>query len=92
MLLFCCPNNMSGCDRIIVPLERVYEIYSFGCDIYVNYDNGELVETEGKFLKKIESIKMTFDSADDANKIFRQFYKACSVNAGAFYFGNEKKN
>lgn len=96
MLLFIDPKNFY-ISKLVVPMARVYEICGGECEIIVNYDSGELVEVDGKFEKKIESVKIVYDSHDEVNKIFRQFYKAVSNGSNAFYFGNtgnsdEKKN
>lgn len=75
-------------EKIIIPLSRMFEIMSSGCSVVINYDSGEVIETEHGYIKKIETIKITLDSPDDVDKIIRQFYKACNNNAGAFYFGD----
>lgn len=92
MLLFTKPNNMAA-SRVIIPLSRVFDIYATDCSININYDSGEMVEVAGKFEKKIETVRVTFDTPDEVDKIFRQFYKAINANNNAFYIGNdEKKN
>ena len=91
MLLFTKPNNMAA-SRVIIPLSRVFDIYATDCSININYDSGEMVEVAGKFEKKIETVRVTFDSADEVDKIFRQFYKAVNANSRAFYIANDSKN
>ncbi len=90
MLLFTKPNNMAA-SRVIIPLSRVFDIYATDCAININYDSGEFVEVAGKFEKKIETVRVTFDSADAVDKICRQFYKALNANNRAFYFGDNNK-
>lgn len=82
MLLFTGEKN-----KIIIPLDRVYSIITVDCKIVINYDGGDLINVEGQITKKIETIRMLFDSTDEVDKNIRNFYKACSNNAGAFYFG-----
>ncbi len=90
MLLFTKPNNMAA-NRVIIPLSRVFDIYATDCSININYDSGEFVEVAGKFEKKIETVRVTFDSADEVDKLFRQFYKAVNSNSHAFYIANDAK-
>lgn len=77
--------------QAIIPSSRVYDIFAVDCRININYDGGELIEVEGTFQKKVETISVRFDSEDDVNKILRQFYKACNAGARAFFFGNDSK-
>ena len=86
MMLFCKPSNMVS-NRVIIPLNRVYDIYCLDVSLSINYDSGELVEVEGTFQKKLESVRITFESADELDKIVRQFYKALNSGSNAFYFG-----
>lgn len=71
----------------VIPLNRVFDIWSAGNTLSINYDSGELIEIEGTYQKKVESVKVTFETDDDVNKALRQFYKACNAGAGAFFFG-----
>lgn len=89
MVLFICPSNMYV-QKLMIPFSRVYEIVCSDCSVIVNYESGEMVEVNGKFEKKIESAKVTFDSVDDVDKISRQFYKAVANRASAFFIGNIK--
>lgn len=73
--------------QIVIPLNRVFDIWSEGNALLINYDSGELIEIEGTYQKKVESVKVTFETDDDVNKALRQFYKACNAGAGAFFFG-----
>lgn len=92
MLLFVFPSNMYV-QKLIIPSSRVYDIAASDCSIIINYDSGELVEvSQGKFEKKIESVKVTYDSFDEVDKVTRQFYKAVSNRAAAFFFGNSDNN
>jgi len=86
MLLFVKTSNTFSSD-IIIPVGRIYDIWAANCHININYDSGELIETELGYQKKLETITVVFNSADEVNKILRQFYKACNNKAGAFYFG-----
>lgn len=72
----------------VVPEHRLIDIIFRENVIVVNYDGGDLIEVAGTFQKKIETVRVVCDNPDDANKIKRQFYKACAVNQGVFYFGN----
>ena len=83
MLLF------TGSDsRVVIPLNRVYNIVTSGCSIIINYDCGDLIWlAESHYEKKIETTRVTLDSPDEVDKVMRQFYKACNANSGAFYFG-----
>lgn len=72
---------------VIVPESRLIDIIFRENVIVVNYDAGDLLEVAGTFQKKIESVRVVCDSEDDANKIKRQFYKACASKQNAFYFG-----
>ena len=86
MLLF---TNYLGI-RIIIPLNRVYEIKASGKTIAIDYDGGEItyLDNEGSAVApKVETIKINFENEDELDKIMRQFYKACNNNAGAFFFG-----
>lgn len=76
-----------GSHQIVIPLARVFDIWSAGNDLIINYDSGELIEVEGTYQKKVESVKVTFNSDDDVNKTLRQFYKACNTGSGAFFIG-----
>jgi len=89
MLLFI-DNSDSVMSQVIIPISRLYDIWSYGCRININYDSGELVEVEGTYQKKIESLSIVCESEDVVNKLLRQFYKACNNKAGAFYFGTGK--
>ena len=73
--------------QVVIPINRVFDIWSEGNALLINYDAGELIEIEGTYQNKIESIKVTFETDDDVNKALRQFYKACNAGAGAFFFG-----
>lgn len=84
MLLFCSTSN----GRVVVPLNRVYNIVASSCTIIINYDCGDLVWLDGdRYEKKVESVSVTLDSPDEVDKVFRQFYKACNSGSNAFYFG-----
>lgn len=76
-------------SKIVVPLARVYDIWASDCSVNINYDGGEVVEVEGTFQKKIESVHVTFDKPDDVDKIMRQFYKAVNAGSKAFYIGKD---
>lgn len=73
--------------QIIIPSFRLYDIWAVGCRIHINYDSGELIEVEGTYQKKIETVSVVLDNEDVVNKLLRQFYKACNNKAGAFFFG-----
>lgn len=83
MLLFANSSNV----KCVIPLSRVYDISAVSCTVVINYDCGDIVEVEGTFQKKLESVRVVFDSADDVDKIMRQFFKACRAKENAFYFG-----
>lgn len=84
MLLFVTTSE----GQIIIPLARVYNIVLSSCSVVINYDCGDIVWLDGdKYEKKIETVRSVYDSPDEANKVIRQFYKACNNNAGAFFFG-----
>lgn len=93
MLLFVDRNDVSNTNyqdsKTIIPVNRVYDIVVSGCRIIVNYDGGDLVEIEGTYQKRIDSVSVVFDSPDKANKVIRQFYKACNSGSLAFYFGSK---
>lgn len=86
MMLFCKPDE-TIVRRLVIPLARVLDVIAFSKSIVINYDNGELMEVEGNMVKKIESVKIKFDSTDEVDRIIKQFYKACNNDVGAFYFG-----
>lgn len=87
MLLFVKPTG-STAERIVIPLARVYDIWSTSCSIYINYAGGAMMEVvDGTYQPKVDTARIVLDSKDEVDKIFRQFYKACNAGAGAFYFG-----
>ncbi len=73
--------------NLVIPLARVFEIFSQGKSVIITYDSGELVEVEGNFEKQLKLVSVPFASAEDVNVVFRQFYKAVNAGAKAFYFG-----
>lgn len=73
-------------DRLVIPLERVYNIVTNGCRVVINYDCGDAIY-EGQKISRIETVGINFDSGDEVDKVMRQFYKACNNKVGAFYFG-----
>lgn len=88
MLLFVKLSGQFGSmNRVVIPLSRVFDIWSSECAININYDGGELVEVEGTYQKKLETVRIKFDSSDDVDKAMRQFYKACNDGKNAFFFG-----
>lgn len=92
MLLFVSPSNMYV-RKVIIPLERVYNIAVSDCSIIINYDAGELIWLDGdKYEKKIESIRITFDSPDEADEVIRNFYKSVYKGVPVFHFGNFEDN
>lgn len=91
MLLFLQPTDLAV-DKLIIPFDRVYDIWASSCTVVFNYDSGELVEVEGTYQKKLCSVRVVFDDSDEVDKIMRQFYKAVNAGSKAFYFGKEKKN
>ena len=92
MLLFVSPSNMYV-RKVIIPLERVYNISVSDCSIIINYDAGELIWLDGdKYEKKIESIRITFDSPDAADEFIRNFYKSVYKGVPVFHFGNFEDN
>ena len=94
MVLFVCPSN-EYIQKVMVPMNRVFNIVATDCSIIINYDAGELIWLDGdKYEKKIETLKVTFDSPDEVDKLTRQFYKAVANRSEAFFIGNieEKKN
>ena len=87
MLLFIKPNDIPV-NQVIIPLERVYNIIHSSCRININYDSGELMEVaENVYQPKIDTASIVFDDTDSAEKVLRQFYKACNNHSGAFFFG-----
>lgn len=87
MLLFCRSKDLQG-GQIIVPLNRVYNIITSDCRININYDSGEMLEVrEGIYHKKIDTVSIIYDSADEVDKTVRQFYKSVNNNSNCFYFG-----
>jgi hypothetical protein len=91
MLLFFQPADLAV-DKLVVSLERVYDIWASSCTVVCNYDSGELIEIEGTYQKKLGSVRVVFDDSDEVDKVMRQFYKAVNAGSKAFYFGQEKKN
>lgn len=92
MLLFCKPNNIPVI-QIIISTSRIFDIVAAGCRININYDSGEVTEvSENTYQKKIETISIIYDSADDVEKAIRQFYKAVNNHSAAFFFGNIDKD
>lgn len=85
MLLFV-KTTGAGNERVVIPLNRVYDIVTSSCSVFINYECGDIVSVEGTFQKKIETVRVVFDSSDEVNKIMRQFFKACRDNVSAFYF------
>jgi len=87
MMLFCKAKDIIG-GQIVIPLSRVINIIVVGCRININYDGGELMEVrENVYQPKIETASVVYGDSDEADKTLRQFYKSCSNNAGAFFFG-----
>lgn len=92
MLLFVKPfgneNSLIRVNKLVIPLNRIFDISGFGSSIIINYDSGEYIEVDsGIYQKKVESVRIVFNSEDAVDKILRQFYKACNNGSGAFYFG-----
>lgn len=84
MLIFCKTEK----GRVVIPLNRVYDIRALSSSIIINYDCGDLVWLDGdKYEKKIESAYIEMENADEVDKLIRQFYKACNAGSNAFYFG-----
>lgn len=88
MLLFLKPEKMYA-SKIVIPIERIFDIWAAGCAVNVNYNNGELVEIEGNYVPKVETVHIVFDDSDEVDKVMRQFYKAVNSNSKAFYFGKD---
>lgn len=85
MLLFLNGDN----GRIIIPSERLYNIVAVSCSVVVNYEGGEMCWVDdNNLVPKIETVRVTFNSPDEVDKIIRQFYKACNNKVGAFFFGS----
>ena len=79
-----------GRRKVILPLERIYDIWEIKNKLMINYDSGELVYVEGNYQKKIETLYVNYSSEEEVTKDLRKFYKACIANAGAFYFDGNK--
>ncbi len=71
----------------VLPSSRLIDIVFVENAIKINYDGGDLLDVEGTFYRKVETERIILESADEVNKIKRQFYKACASNQNAFYFG-----
>lgn len=87
MILFVNSKLNDVNSKVVIPFERVFNIWASGCNINISYDSGEFTEVEGNFLPKIEILYIHYNNADEVNKIIRQFYKACNDDKKAFYFG-----
>lgn len=71
----------------VIPISRLIKITFVGKEVSIDYDGGELLEVDGSMYPRIDTIKMNCENEDEANKIKRQFYKACAANQNVFYFG-----
>lgn len=86
MLLFC---KVDDGRKIVIPENRIFNIIIYETTIIVNYDLGILSQDEsGAFQHRIESARIIYNSATDADNAIRDFYKACASNKNTFYFGN----
>lgn len=86
MLLFT-KSSDTNIGQIIIPSNRVYDIWAVGCRININYEGGDIIEVEGTYQKKIETVSVILSSPEAVNKLIRQFYKACNNHSAAFFFG-----
>lgn len=83
MMLFC----GEGIKRVI-PENRVFDIFQYGNQISIHYDNGEYVQMEdGTYVKKISTATVHYPDDDDATAVMREYFKACEKRKGAFFFG-----
>ena len=71
----------------VIPISRLIKITFVAKEVSIDYDGGELLEVDGSMYPRIDTIKMNCENEDEANKIKRQFYKACAANQNVFYFG-----
>ena len=79
-------NSLKGTASI--PYSRVIEISQHGNIITITYDGKEYGWLdEEKFVPKVNSEDVKFDTDELANMQMRSFYKACENNKGAFFFG-----
>lgn len=87
MLLFC-RSSESPVSRVVIPVNRVYDILTLGNTIIVHYENGDIVWLDGdRYEKKLETVSIKYEDSDEVDKVIRQFYKACNAGNNAFYFG-----
>jgi len=70
----------------VIPSSRLIKILFLDNQILIHYDAGELIDIEGTMYPRLEVKTLKFESADEVNKIKRQFYKACASSQNVFYF------
>lgn len=80
----------AGRSKVILPLDRIYNIWEVRNKLVINYDSGDLVYVEGTYQKKIESVYVVYEDEKAVVNELRKFYKACINGSGAFYFGGQK--
>lgn len=72
--------------KMVVPDNRIYSIVQSGKSISMFYEGGGFVGMEGKFIPKIEELKLYYNSEENALNVIRQFYNAAKKGENAFFF------
>lgn len=65
-----------GRSKVILPLDRIYDIWEIKNKLMINYDSGEQIET----------LCVNYANENDATQAINSFYQACISNVSAFYF------
>lgn len=74
--------------KVAIPDNRIYKVVLSGNKITVYYDGGDITWlTESVAVPQILNAVIYFDSEELATKNFRDYYTACDLKKGAFYFG-----
>lgn len=92
MIIFADVNSINSVvSKVAINIEKIFEIYVSGSAIHIAYNSGEMIEIEGKYVSKLETVSVKYSDTEKAEKDFLCFYKACFNNRGCFYFSNVKE-
>lgn len=75
-------------SKVAIPSSRIYKVLLSGNKITVYYDGGDISWlNENVAVPQILDATIYYESAELATKNFRDYYAACDLKKGAFYFG-----
>lgn len=88
MILFCKSKHISD-YQILIPMNRVYNIRCTGSKIFINYDDGDLIEVDNSnYQPRVGTLRIEFENSSEAENKLREFYVALNNCKQAFYFAN----